>query len=205
MSNELEIRKACKSFFEEEYNVELQDEFGQQVIPVRPDLFGAYKKTLFAIEIKSDKDSFARIERQLLGYQHFSNSIWIALDDSHVDRFIKKYGDNSRFGSVGILSFKKNKIKVVREAYVFRLPLLYPYLWNEELVKFFSVFKGRSKIEKNFDFMRDLIEQIFTYREIETLSRKIFLSRIKGKEIKDLFKDINIEEKQILFSKMIET
>lgn len=204
MSNESEIREATRIFLEKKYKkLELIDEFTQWNIPVRPDLFGATKNKIISIEIKSDKDSFARIDRQLLGYVNFSSSIYIALDHSHIERFLKNYGENGRFNHIGILSFKKGKISIEREATDLGVPPLYKMLWSQELYNFFGSFQGRSKIPKDHKTLSELIENIFTYREIMDISKKIFLSRIRNKDIKDLFENVKIEDRQKAFDEYL--
>lgn len=200
MSNELEIRAAVRKWFDKKHKtLELQDEFTQWSIPVRPDLFGATKKKIISIEIKSDKDSFARMDRQLLGYINFSSSIYVALDSAHVNKFMKNYGGNGRFDHVGILSYENDKLTLERSARDLGIPLLYKYLWSQELYNFFGLLRGRSKISKDQRSLSELIENIFTYREVSEISQKIFLSRIRNKPIENLFEDINMEEKQQKF------
>lgn len=206
MSNETNIRNACKTFFSSEYKkLQLIDEFTQWSIPVRPDLFGATKNKIFSIEIKSDKDSFARLERQLLGYRHFSTHIYVALDSIHVDKFMKNYGNKDRFHHVGVLSFNKNKIKLEKEPSPLAMPMMYNYLWSQELYLFFSELKGRSKLGKSSAELSSIIEDIFSYKEVKELSKKIFTSRIRGKDIKNLFENIDLEEKQIKFDKILKS
>lgn len=204
MSNEIEIRTATRKWFEKKHKtLELQDEFTQWSIPVRPDLFGATKKKIISIEIKSDKDSFARMDRQLLGYINFSSSIYVALDSIHVNKFMKNYGGNGRFDHVGILSYEKGNLTLERSARDLGIPLLYKYLWSQELYNFFGEFKGRSKIAKDQRTLSELIENIFTYREVSEISKKIFLSRIRNKSLENLFEDIDMEEKQLKFDKIL--
>jgi len=205
-SNEKDIRKACREFFKKKHKrMDLQDEFTQWSIAVRPDLFGATKTKTISIEIKSDRDNFSRLDRQLLGYAAFSSSIFVALDEKHVEPFFRRFGDSRRFHHVGVLSYSKGKVSLVRNAQDRGIPNLYEMLWSVELQIFFSKFARRSTIPKSEKVAKALIERIFSYRDVTTISQRIFLNRIREKDHgAEIFEDIDMKEKEILFFKYLE-
>jgi len=197
MSNEAKIRKACKKHFKKKYeNIIIKDEFSQQNIFVRPDLFGVTENDTISIEIKSNKDSFLRMERQLIGYLGFSSLIYVVLDRKHVKKFMKYFGNKNKFFNIGVMYYKKGSLKTIREPVNRKVPLLYNMLWRDELIKMFYLFKNRSFLPNDKDSIKEIIEDIFTYKEIKLMSKKIFFSRMRKTNLENLYVDIDFVERQ---------
>ena len=200
-SNEKEIREAVKSYLLENYNdLKIKEEFGV-FLDSRNDVMGVSYENIISVEIKSDKDNFLRLEKQLKTYQSFSNIVYVALDITHLKKYEEKFLKNSyQFSSTGILIYDNKKLTLYKKAYRHKeIAMLYSLLKSEEIVIFFNKFKGKSLIPKNYKTMQHILEDIFTYREIYEISKYIFITRFRD-EVQDfpktIFKDFELTHKR---------
>lgn len=110
-SNEKEIREAVKSYLLENYNdLKIKEEFGV-FLDSRNDVMGVSYENIISVEIKSDKDNFLRLEKQLKTYQSFSNIVYVALDITHLKKYEEKFLKNGyQFSSIGILIYDNKKL-----------------------------------------------------------------------------------------------
>lgn len=204
MSNEKRIRELSKLYLHNAYNdITVKDEFGT-FLNARTDLIGLNEKHIITVEIKSDCDTFARLENQLDTYKTISTGVYVALDKSHYKKFKEKFlKDIDKYAHVGILIYDGNTdiLELKRPIkHYYEYPFLYKMLTSNELTQFFMYFKRKSLIPKDEKTSSIIIENIFTYREIFNISKEIFLNRFTGYcgFNKKLIKEINY--KQELFN-----
>ena len=208
MSNEKRIRELTHIYLKEKYKGVTKDEFGT-FLNVRADVLSISSKHIISVEVKSDKDNFTRLENQLNGYIGFSSGVYVALDEIHYEKYVKKYLENIayKYYNVGILVYKNktDDLEVKRPIGTYsKIAMLYKMLTSNELTEFFYYFKGKSKIPKDANTSTKIIETIFTYEEIYNISKAIFMNRfnnIQGYE-KNLINDFDM--KSILFEKWLD-
>lgn len=180
MSNEKEIREQVKTLLSELYQGSvIAEEFGV-FLDSRNDVMAIDDENIVSVEIKSDKDTFVRLEKQLNTYNIFSTSIYVALDISHYEKYKTTMQDE--YSHVGVMVYKDKKLHVKRKAKKVKIPLLYDLLKSNELPMFFTHFKKQSLIPKNREVSNHLIKNIFTSREIYDISKAIFIGRFKRVE-----------------------
>ncbi len=201
MSNEKVIREAVKKYLSSNYqDIIIKEEFGV-FLDSRNDVMGVNFENIISVEIKSDKDNFLRLEKQLKTYQTFSNIVYVALDISHLKKYEEKFLEDSyTFHCIGILVWNGKELKLHKKAYRHSFKMMYPLLKSNELPIFFNYFKGKSLIPKNYETSKYLIEDIFSYREIYEISKHIFVTRFMDIEQnfpKEIFK--NFEESHSKF------
>lgn len=200
-SNEKTIRGLVVDYLHQSYQgYTVRHEFTSWQLPVRPDVMAigdGDENPIITVEIKSDKDGFDRIYRQLSEYGKFSSAIYLALDEKHLVPFLNKYG--SRFHSIGILVYSNNELVVYKKAYVnsFGLGSLFHLMWSSELKLMIAPFKGRSKLPNKDAFgMEAVISSIYSQREVREITKAIVLWRLRNHEKckQCIFHDINIED-----------
>lgn len=202
MSNEKDIRESVKKYLLTQYkDLIIKEEFGV-FLDSRNDVMGVNFENIISVEIKSDKDNFTRLEKQLKTYQTFSNIVYVALDISHLKKFEEKFlTDSYIFSCIGILIYDNKELKLHKKAYRHSFKMMYPLLKSNELPIFFNYFKGKSLIPKNYETSQYLIEDIFSYREIYEISKHIFIKRFMDIEQtfpKEIFKNFEESHKNFM-------
>ena len=78
-SNEKDIREKSTALLKELHNIKfLENEYTHTSLPVRADIMAvSHDKEVITLEIKSDKDTFVRLEKQLKEYMNFSHIVYI--------------------------------------------------------------------------------------------------------------------------------
>lgn len=206
-SNEKDIREATREWLQKNYkDVVIRDEFTQNHLVIRNDLFAVCDKHLISVEIKSCSDTLSRLEKQVLGYKEFSNEVIVAIDKKHLKSYRTKFIDAQLFYGVGLLVWEDGKLTLIQRPSTNKIPMLYGMLWSTELSLFFTGLKLRSKIGKSSKESMHYIERIFTYNEIFELSKYIFINRVRsGNLISKLSDELHelILTKQEQFIKLI--
>lgn len=180
MSNEKKIRECLREHYSEKFpNAYIRDEFTQQTLYTRNDLFIVDPSVIISIEIKSDADNLKRLEHQVLEYKTYSSYVVIALDIKHQKKFYKEFASNDLFRDVGVLFYENDKLQYARSPYGKKYPMMYPLMWGSELKCFLGKLKGRSKVGSSIDELQNICEQLFTYRELHTISKYMFNKRIR--------------------------
>lgn len=183
-SNEKEIREAVREHFQNKFPLAtIRDEFTQNHLTVRNDLFVVSENVSISIEIKSCSDTFSRLEKQVRGYKAFSNAIIVAIDHKHVKAYYKKFLSAELFQGVGLISYHQGELTILSEPEVQEFPMMYDMMWSSELLLFFSGLKYRSKMGKSAKDSRYYIDKLFTYQEIYNISKYIFINRIKKNDL----------------------
>lgn len=199
-SNEKDIREKSTNLLKELYDIKfLENEYTHTSLPVRADILAvSNNKEVITLEIKSDKDTFVRLEKQLKEYMNFSHIVYIALDISHLPKFLKKFNTYS-FDTIGIMVYEDNEIYVFREPYKSSSIDVTALLWKDEYFQFLRPFSV-NKSKFNLTGIMRIIKNTFTVNEFESISEQIFINRyLQNKEFKvdDLLDDIEYKNDKI--------
>ncbi len=195
-TNELKIREAVKTYLNTKYKIEyMQDEYTHTSLPVRADLFAVTKnKKVITVEIKSDRDTFTRLKKQLEEYTKFSHIVYLAIDIKHLERFRKNFP--SYYG--GILVYEDNELKLYTACCRNENVDTTRLLWKQELFAFVNVFDG-SFSKYNIEELNKFIYNIFTVQEFYKISEYLFVNRYlhEKKNFKHMIKDFEYKNKLI--------
>lgn len=203
MSNEKLIREYCIEFLKQEYeehDVQIYEEFGTLMTSSRADVVAITHADVVSVEIKSDKDTFARLEKQLRDYCFYSTKVYVALDEKHAEKFIKE----DKFYRIGILVFKDDALELKRKPQE-NNPDYFKVIFSDGLKAFLQHFKNKTKMAYYYSATYKVVTDIFTYREIFEISKKLFIQRARGYDLyfdKALISDFN--SKQERFNRWIE-
>lgn len=198
MSNEKIIRKEVKDYLLKKYrNIEVVEEFGV-FLNSRNDVMGVSHDDIISIEIKSDRDTLARLEKQLITYQTFSTIVYVVLDKKHLNKYEQTF--SKLFDNIGVLVYNNNKLLLVKEPKRCEFKSLYKLLTSRELTLFFAHFRGKSLIPKDYKTSMYLIENIFNKNEIFKMSKYLFVTRFFRNQPqyvpKELFDDFDVSHKK---------
>jgi hypothetical protein len=200
-SNELEIREAAKQYLQNKYEIHfIQDEYTHTALNVRSDIFAVSKdKKVVNVEIKSNKDTFARLENQLDNYINISHVVYVALDVSHLSKFLLKF-NQYRYDCIGVLFYENGKLHEYRKPIVMETINVQELLWKNEYVKFID-FWHQSKAKKIAAHnIIKIIHKVYTIHEYQYLSEILFLDRYLNESVLDLkiyIEDIEYKKKKI--------
>jgi len=218
MSNEKEIRNKLKKLISLEFpEANIKEEFSGGIMKTRPDLACFFQDNIAMIEIKSDKDTLIRLEKQVYDYSLYADNVIVVLDIVHKEKF-NKLKENSPFlkhSYFKVLFYKNGKFyeglygdklfkgfgnyQFVSSCNNIVFKDLYSLLWREEKKQLVSFIRGRSKVS-----IDKIIKQVYTIGELDRLCKEILYDRSFNKKydgvggkVKDIkFKDI----KQIMFN-----
>ena len=221
MSNEKEIREYIRNKiteFDSEYLI--VDEFCGGYMKTRADLALIKKDSFILVEIKSDKDTLARLENQIRDYGLYANNVLVFLDITHKQKFLKMKETYSNFGKVNVFfwdnGFCEENLKSLKQTLARTLShnrqyQMFDLLWSKEKDQFIYFIKGKTKIERD-----KAIKHIFTVNELISLSNECLYDRtLKNLGKNKKFSNINIlevgnigevrykEYKQIMFNDLI--
>ncbi len=176
MSNENEIREKTKELLKKDFDGIIVDEFGLK--HTRPDIVFLGDYFVF-VEIKSDKDSLTRIDKQKNEYELYSDITVIVVDKIHKDKCIKKFG----LWSSNILYYENGEIYHLWEAKVDNIsrPIdknisshLMDLLWSNERRQLLSPIGGCAN---TLDLKA--LKYCYTPYELNKFSREMIINRWK--------------------------
>ncbi len=187
MSNEKEIRKAFKKLVQEyDSEILIVDEFCGGTMRTRADLALIKKDSLIMVEIKSDKDTLARLENQISDYCKYSTNVFVILDIIHREKYMKLKEKSSIIRNLRFeLLFYENKFENKGNL---DIPILnnwnmkredkkitmYELLWFKEKQQLIKFIKGRTNCN-----LEETIKFIYSYDELCTISNAIIFDRVK--------------------------
>lgn len=186
-SNELEIRETTKQYLQEKHKIHfIQDEYTHTALNVRSDLFAVSEdRKVINVEIKSNKDTFIRLENQLNNYTNISHVVYVALDVSHLSKFLLKF-NQYRHDCVGVLFYENGKLYEYRKPRIMETINVQELLWKNEYVKFID-FWHQSKAKKIAAHnIIKIIQKVYTIYEYQYLSEILFLDRYLSDSASDL-------------------
>lgn len=195
-TNEADIREATKKYLDNKYDIEyIQDEYTHSSLPVRADLFAVSKdKKVITIEIKSDRDTFTRLRKQLEEYNKFSHIVYLAIDIKHLAKFKKNYP--GYYG--GILTYEDGELEVYSAAHSSKTIDATRILWKQELLLFTHYFNG-SFTKYCISKLEHIIRNVFTVEEYYNISEYLFVNRYIKDELdfKELICDLDYKQKLV--------
>ena len=191
MSNEKEIREDFKKLLSKNFpNGFTFDEFSGGGLVTRPDLATFLPNDIIFTEIKSDKDTFSRLDNQVMDYLKYANFVYIVLDIKHLPKFQKEYKKRLPKGQVYFYKegyfyhpnyINDNLTQKVEELAYYSYPTvninILSFLWKAEMYPFTGFIKGRTKILS--DFL--VIQHLYTAREIIDMCHYILYDRAKNR------------------------
>jgi len=205
---------------EEDYVI--REEFNGGCMKTRCDLALFSKKNISFFEIKSDKDTFARLGNQMRDYSKYADNVFLIIDISHYKKLQKeksKYTElkdsNIYLYDNGILRRFTNPKATITSfnqysfTSFFEYRNLLPLLWNAEIKNLINFIKGRSKVEA-----RKVVSNIYTHSELQEVCREVLFNRallMRKQKIKNFksfsggsVKEIkNKDLKQMLFDRYL--
>lgn len=172
-TNEAVIREAVTEYLNKKYSIaHIQGEYTHPSLPVRADLFAITKdRKVITVEIKSDRDTFTRLKKQLEEYATFSHGVYVALDIAHLVKFKKNFP--SFYG--GILVYEDGELKLHTACTFSKNIDAYRLLWKQEHLQFLP-FKG---ITTNFSLskLNEITESVYTVKECREIAEFLFINR----------------------------
>jgi len=145
----------------------------------RADYISLGSKNTYVVEIKSELDTFDRLEEQLSKYQFIGNYIYMAL---HISKYSKLLGLNLNIpDNVGILVIENNKLKQIKRAIKnkFDKSIFKEYASFEECLNIFRGFKWASK------FHKDQLVKIFKEKVSLKTQYDYFYEVLKNRHLKE--------------------
>lgn len=148
ITDEFDIKKLVYQWLlNKEHNAVIVPEFG--IGNRRADYVSLGVKNTYVVEIKSELDTFERLEEQLHAYHLIGNYVYIALHISKYQKLIEKPLNISN--NVGILVIENNKLIQVKRAFKrsFDRKIFKEYVSYVEFTNAFFGFKYSSKFHKD--------------------------------------------------------
>ena len=205
-SNIKELEKSVEEFLQRKYEFfHFQKEYTHTYINVRADFFGVTKeRKIVSVELKSDKDTIARLEKQLRGYKDFSHIVYVATDVKHLSKVEKLLRDIGGLYGVGLLVYENGTLYEESKPYLFEHINAKNVLWKKEyqdMLWGFSI-KGKSKL--SVDKLEGIARNIFTVLEFDRLCEYLFIERYAKAHLLDnitsLYQDQ--EHKQMIIERL---
>lgn len=178
-SNLNELNNATEQYLTSKFNfVHWEKEYTHSSLNVRADFFGVTEdRKVVTVEVKSDKDTLARLEKQLLGYLRFSHLVFIVCDIKHFHQVEVMIRDRRGLWSVGILVYENGELKEEHKPYKNRNIDTTNLLLKQELDAMLWGFKIKRKSTANIIQLENIIRDIFTVSEFYKLSEYLFVER----------------------------
>ena len=158
-----------------------QSEFRTYTRGVRAiaDYVSIQEKDFITYEVKSDVDSFVRLEKQIKDYKKYSDKIYIVLHNKKEKLFMKKHKELLK--NCGLLIFENNELVLRTEAPQNKTKIDFNLLIYKEKVAIFSEMKGRSKIDNKKDCFEKVFDKEIKKRIILEILKDRFDNRGRGK------------------------
>lgn len=181
------LEKKVEKFLRKKYpDSIIKKEYKRIGYPVQPDYAVFTKDKLIFVELKGNKDTLARLYRQLFHYQRIADSVIVFTD--------KKYKLDLKNRGIGTGILKKKKIKNFVEpgTYPERVTDILDMLYSSELDILLSFLNFKFN---NIQYKKNTIKAIYTQFEIRKYAYNILYNRMKN-NLEEGFLDIEISLKQ---------
>jgi len=176
------IRLKLNEFIKQLYpNEPTQDEYSTLGCASRADTVVFSQKAIHVFEIKSEKDSFSRLEKQIEDYKQYAERITIVLHIKKLSAFIKNY--HHLLCDVGLLVYYDKNYPLEQKS---KSKLLSPtsnkisFLWSGELYHILGRFKGSSKLTSASQRMK-VCDKFLTKKQAIHICNCILNDRFKSK------------------------
>lgn len=207
VSNEIKLRELSQNYLNEQYNIKfMQEEYTHISLPVRADLFAVdMSKKVISLEIKSDKDTFVRLEKQLSEYLKFSHVVYLVIDITHLAKFLKRFNTYA-YDAVGVLVYENNELLVYKEPYVSKSIFATNLLWKDEYFQLLNVFRTKKSMSRfSADKIIGMCHEIYSVAEWHRLCEILFVNRyLCDSDIKIIEHIDDLDYKQNKFEKLLE-
>lgn len=152
-----------------------RDEFTTAGLKSRADTVIFSNKEIHVFEIKSEKDSFARLQQQVDDYKKYADKITLVL---HVDKLSAFMKNHSHFlEDIGLLVYENGELKQNSKSKKLKpTKSRIDLLWRAELKNITKGVKGISKYT-NISDLTSLISKSFSAKEVEKMSKNILFNR----------------------------
>jgi len=175
------IEKHVEKFIKKNYkDAIVVKEYSRLNLESRPDYALFLEDRIIFIELKGNKDTFARLDRQVFYYKRLADELIVVLDKKHN----KKRAIELNRKGIGIIFYKKKKLKtkfIDSKCEPFMVSDILKLLYAEELKLFLSFIEENNpnlKIKSMSDRFY-LIKAIYTQIEIKELAHNIIYNRMK--------------------------
>lgn len=182
-SGENEIRVVLNTYIEEHHpNGHKWDEYATYSSSSRADTVVFCPDMIHTYEIKSKKDSFARLETQIKDYKKYSERVTVVLDESKVKGFLKRANLSTIYNGVEVLVYRDRETplrRVVRGKKQTLTDSRARMLWKDELysglLPMISGVSGFSSAK-----LIKVAEKIYTKRQLNEAVLEILHNRYRN-------------------------
>lgn len=179
-SGEEAIREVLNTHISNIYPLGVRhDEYTTSFINSRADSVVFNKKSIHVYEIKSEKDSFTRLESQIEDYKKYADRITIVMDIKKRSAFIKNHAH--KYNGVEVLFFYGSGIELERAARGKKLnPTTdkFGLLWKNELYEQVVWFISKTSTLSQYN-LSNLASYIFTKKQAHEIAKEILYTRHK--------------------------
>ena len=208
-TSEKAIRDAVVEYLKKNHNiVYLQSEYTHSNLNVRTDLFATTSdRKIISVEVKSDRDTLARLEKQLRAYLTFSHIVYIATDIKHFEKVERMVRDRKGLSVVGMLVYENGELTEQSGYYAGMEIDATNILWKQEFQRMLSPFSFKGRKSCSSPYLEKLAKNIFTVTEYQKICEHLFVDRYLGQDtdgatLRSLYRDH--EYKQSLIERIVE-
>lgn len=178
-SNIKALNDAVETFLNSNHAfVHLEKEYTHSSLSVRADFFGVTDvRQVITVEVKSDKDTLTRLEKQLKGYSVFSHIVYVATDIKHSHQVEKMIRERRGLTNTGILIFENGELVEQKKPYICKSIDATKVLWKQEYQNMLWEFDIKGKSSLRITELDKIARNIFTVSEYHKLSEYLFTER----------------------------
>ena len=198
------IREATEKLLKEKHEFyHFQTEFTHTSLNVRTDLFGVTKdRKVISVEIKSDRDSLIRLEKQLTGYSVFSHIVYIATDIKHFAKIERMVSTRGNMWNVGILVYEDGELTEHKKPNEKTRIDTKDILWKQEFVRMLCDFSFKGKNASPSHKLEGIAMRIFTVVEYAKICEHLFVERyakedVDASKLLSLYEDHEYKQKLV--------
>jgi len=181
-TGEDDIRIELDKYIKEEYpNESDKDEYTTYPLKSRADKCIFTKNGIHVFEIKSEKDSFARLENQIKDYKTYAEKVTIVLHVKKLSAFMKNH--THLLDGVGLMVYYNKDIPLemkIKPKKLIPVEKKLFLLWSQELADLLSIFRGCSKCTSSHT--REIVaSEVFTKQQAHKITNIILSDRFSKK------------------------
>lgn len=173
------INNALESYFKEN-NFSFVPEFKTYRIEIRSiaDFISIEGNDVVVYEVKSDVDTFLRLEKQVKDYLTYADKVYIVLHEKKVKNFLKDY--SHLLDKCGLIIFDELGIRFEKESPKNKPKRKIKLLLAKEELSVLKQFKGYTKISNRDDFFK----KVFSPNERDEIVSNILSDRFNKRRDK---------------------
>lgn len=156
-------------------------EYGRVGIESRPDYAVFTQNKIIYVELKGNKDSPNRLDRQMFFYKRMADKVILVLDKKYSRNIALKYSKRG----ISVLYFKSKKKKLDTKLGFanynpFEVTDILKLLYSEELKYFTQDFENSQTMIKNMEDRMKIIKAIYSQLEIKEMATEILFNRMSA-------------------------